>query len=157
MAISAEHMLKVVTLHRQWWRIQMSEKFSSGTKKSKQTNKTQSLRLYSPTQYQNEAISNLHFQWFSLCAQDLHILRIKLQIHDYFEKWQLDKRKKVCVLQKVLYAFHLLQLVHWYGSTRIVKSISYTVLFTGMVILNKQRTSPYLTHPILYMVFFWGE
>ena len=38
MAISAEHRSKFATLHRQWWRLQMSEKFSSGMKNSKQTN-----------------------------------------------------------------------------------------------------------------------
>ena len=40
MAISAEHRSKFAALHLQWWRLQMSEKFSSGTKNSKQkTNK----------------------------------------------------------------------------------------------------------------------
>ena len=42
MAISAEHRSKFAALHRQWWRLQMSEKFTSGTKKKpskKQTNK----------------------------------------------------------------------------------------------------------------------
>ena len=38
MAKSAEHKSKFAALHRQWWRPQMSEKFSSGTKNSKQTN-----------------------------------------------------------------------------------------------------------------------
>ena len=37
MAISAEHRSKFVAFHRQWWRLQMSEKFSSGAKNSKQT------------------------------------------------------------------------------------------------------------------------
>ena len=31
MTISAEHMSKFTALHRQWWRLHMSEKFSSGT------------------------------------------------------------------------------------------------------------------------------
>ena len=31
MAISAEHGSKFAALHRQWWRLHMSEKFSSGT------------------------------------------------------------------------------------------------------------------------------
>ena len=31
MAMSAEHRSKFVALHRQWWRLHMSEKFSSGT------------------------------------------------------------------------------------------------------------------------------
>ena len=39
MAVSAEHKLKFAALHRQWWRFQVSEKFSSGLKNSKQTNK----------------------------------------------------------------------------------------------------------------------
>ena len=34
---SAKHRSKVATLHRQWRRFQMREKFSSGTKNSKQT------------------------------------------------------------------------------------------------------------------------
>ena len=32
MAISAEYRSKFAALHRQWWRLQMSEKFSSGRK-----------------------------------------------------------------------------------------------------------------------------
>ena len=32
MAISAEHRSKFAALHWSWWRLQMSEKFSSGTK-----------------------------------------------------------------------------------------------------------------------------
>ena len=36
MAISVEHRSKFAALNRQWWRLQMSEKFSSG--RSKQTN-----------------------------------------------------------------------------------------------------------------------
>ena len=39
MAMSTEHRSKSTALHRQWWRLQMSEKFSSGTKKYIQTNK----------------------------------------------------------------------------------------------------------------------
>ena len=38
MAISAEHRSKFAALHQQWWRLQPSEKFSSGTNNSKQTN-----------------------------------------------------------------------------------------------------------------------
>ena len=38
MAINAEHRSKFATLHRQWWCLQMSEKFSSRSKNSKQTN-----------------------------------------------------------------------------------------------------------------------
>ena len=38
MAISAEHKSKFAALHRQLWRFQMSEKFSSGTKNHKETN-----------------------------------------------------------------------------------------------------------------------
>ena len=36
MGISAEHRSKFTAHHRQWWRLQMSKKFSSGTKNSKQ-------------------------------------------------------------------------------------------------------------------------
>ena len=36
MGISAEHRSKFAAHHRQWWRLQMSKKFSSGTKNSKQ-------------------------------------------------------------------------------------------------------------------------
>ena len=39
MAISVEQRSKFAALHRQLWRLHMSEKFSSGTKKTKQTNK----------------------------------------------------------------------------------------------------------------------
>ena len=38
MAMSAEHRSKFAALHRPWWRLYMSEKFSSGTKSHKQTN-----------------------------------------------------------------------------------------------------------------------
>ena len=38
MALSAEHRSKFAALHRQWKRLQMSEKISSGTKNSKETN-----------------------------------------------------------------------------------------------------------------------
>ena len=38
MAMSAEFRSKYTALH-QWWHLQMSEKFSSGTKNSNQTNK----------------------------------------------------------------------------------------------------------------------
>ena len=37
MAMSAEHRSKFAALRRQWWRLHISEKYSSGTKKSKQT------------------------------------------------------------------------------------------------------------------------
>ena len=36
MAMSAEHRSKFAAFHRQWWRLHMSEKFSSGTKNLKQ-------------------------------------------------------------------------------------------------------------------------
>ena len=39
MAISAEHRSKFAALHRQWWHLHMSEKFSSGTINHKQINK----------------------------------------------------------------------------------------------------------------------
>ena len=39
MAMSAEHRSKFAALYRQWWRLHMSETFSSGTINSKQTNK----------------------------------------------------------------------------------------------------------------------
>ena len=39
MAMSAEHRSKLAAVHRQWWRLHMSEKFSSGMKNPKQTNK----------------------------------------------------------------------------------------------------------------------
>ena len=41
MIMSAEHRSKFLALHRQWWRLHMSKKFSSGTKNPKQTNKKQ--------------------------------------------------------------------------------------------------------------------
>ena len=31
MAVSAEYMSKFIALQKKWWRLQMSEKFSSGT------------------------------------------------------------------------------------------------------------------------------
>ena len=34
MAMSAEHRSQFAAFHRQWWRLQMSEKFSNGTKNS---------------------------------------------------------------------------------------------------------------------------
>ena len=42
MVISAEHRSKFAALHRQWWRLQISEQFLRGTqnpKTNKQTNK----------------------------------------------------------------------------------------------------------------------
>ena len=39
MAISAKLMSISAAFHRWWWRLSMSEKFSSGTKKPKETNK----------------------------------------------------------------------------------------------------------------------
>ena len=39
MAMSAEHRSKFASLHRQWWRLHMSEKFSTGAINHKQTNK----------------------------------------------------------------------------------------------------------------------
>ena len=41
MANAVEHESKFAALHRQRWRLQMSEKFSSGTINPKQTNKQQ--------------------------------------------------------------------------------------------------------------------
>ena len=41
MAMSAEHRSKFAALHRQWWRLHMSEKFSSGTKTPNQTKQKQ--------------------------------------------------------------------------------------------------------------------
>ena len=48
MAISAEnpYMSKFAALHWQWWRLQMSEKSSSLTKNSKQTNKQKLIQSY---------------------------------------------------------------------------------------------------------------
>ena len=40
MVMSANHTSKFAALHRQWWRLHMSEKFSNGTINSKQINKT---------------------------------------------------------------------------------------------------------------------
>ena len=45
MAMSAEYRLKFASLHRQWWRLHMSEKFQTinpkqTNKQNKQTNKT---------------------------------------------------------------------------------------------------------------------
>ena len=39
LAMSVEHRSKFAALHWQWWRLHMSEKFSSGTENPKQTNK----------------------------------------------------------------------------------------------------------------------
>ena len=38
MAMSAEHRSKFAALHRQWWRLHMSVKFSSGTNQKQNTN-----------------------------------------------------------------------------------------------------------------------
>ena len=38
MAMSTEHRSKFAELHQQWWGLHMREKFSSGTKNSKQLN-----------------------------------------------------------------------------------------------------------------------
>ena len=45
MTMSAEHGSKFAALHRQWWRLHMSEIFSSGIKKTKQINK-QTLQIH---------------------------------------------------------------------------------------------------------------
>ena len=39
MTMSVEHRLKFAALRRQWWRLHMSEKFSSWTNTHKQTNR----------------------------------------------------------------------------------------------------------------------
>ena len=39
MAMSAEHRSKFAALHREWWRLHIGEKFSSGIRKSKQNKK----------------------------------------------------------------------------------------------------------------------
>ena len=44
MSMSTEHSSKFVALQRQWWRVHMSEKFSSGTINSAKTNK-QTIKL----------------------------------------------------------------------------------------------------------------
>ena len=41
MTMSAEHMSKFASLHRQWWHIHKREKFSSGTINPKNKKKTQ--------------------------------------------------------------------------------------------------------------------
>ena len=38
MTMNAEHKSKFAAIHWQWWRLHMSEKISSETKTSKQTN-----------------------------------------------------------------------------------------------------------------------
>ena len=43
MATSAEHRSKVAALYRRWWRLNMSEKISTGTKNPKQTNQNKEL------------------------------------------------------------------------------------------------------------------
>ena len=45
MARSAEHRSNFAAIHRQWWRLHMREKFSSGTKNSKQTNIFRVIRI----------------------------------------------------------------------------------------------------------------
>ena len=47
MAMSAEHRSKLAALHRQGWRLHMSEKFSNGTMNLKQTNHLK--RAYGPS------------------------------------------------------------------------------------------------------------
>ena len=71
MAMNAEHRSKFAALHRQWWRLHMSEKFSSGTKTPKQTNKIYNILQYSyPKQLghknvisQNEYPELIHTEW----------------------------------------------------------------------------------------------
>ena len=43
MAVCADHRSKFAALYRWWWRLQMSERFLSGTKNSKQTKHTNKL------------------------------------------------------------------------------------------------------------------
>ena len=45
MAISAKYMSKLAALRRQWWRLHMSENFSSGTRNSKQANRIKNCAL----------------------------------------------------------------------------------------------------------------
>ena len=49
MAMSAEHRSKFAALHRQLWRLHVSEKFSSGSIHSKQTNKKLKLNIKKPS------------------------------------------------------------------------------------------------------------
>ena len=54
MVMSAEHRSKFEALHLLWWRLHMSEKFSSGTINHKQTNKQTNKQIILPEPtYQN--------------------------------------------------------------------------------------------------------
>ena len=71
----AEHRSKFATLNRQWWRLHMSEKFSSGKKTPKQTNNIQGSVTFSALYRYKE------FNWMPSTRVVLQIsLRIKSKV-----------------------------------------------------------------------------
>ena len=67
MAMSAEHRSKFAALRRQWWRLDMSEEFSSGTINSIQTNKQTNINLVLPKgsdrpEVSNQRMFSVHFE-----------------------------------------------------------------------------------------------
>ena len=70
MALSAEHRSKFAALHRNWWRLHTSEKFSSGTKNpqtNKQTNKQNKTKPLVRLDSMVLAILNSLHEFYSPC------------------------------------------------------------------------------------------
>ena len=65
MAMSAKHKSKFAELHLLWWRLQMSEKFLSGTIYPKQTNK-QTNKLSATNGWIIPMLFNIN-NWSPLC------------------------------------------------------------------------------------------
>ena len=72
MAMSAEHRSKFAALHRWWWRLHLSEKFSSGTKKTTKHRFKDEIK----TAYRTAAKMNGHSK------HHLHMLRYR-----YLDGW----------------------------------------------------------------------
>ena len=67
MAMCAEHRSEFAALRRQWWRLYMNEKFSSGTINSIQTNKQTNNYLVLPEgsdrpEVSNQRMFSVHFE-----------------------------------------------------------------------------------------------
>ena len=68
-AMSAEHRSKFSLLHRQWWRLRMSEKFSSRTKTQNKHNKNIHIKLT----YKSSGIAILDVTQLAVPPSKIHV------------------------------------------------------------------------------------
>ena len=116
MAMSAEHRSKFVALHRQWWRLHMSEKFLSGPKNTKQTNKqtTKTCCMFSESSLQKLQQAEVMMLFFLIfnrknslknsILQPVELLVVLKQTLKAF----CTQRSLCCTLDTSSSAFHLL-------------------------------------------------